>query len=134
MLAKNTGAAQFEEKYEIVPISQVASRRIHKRSSDEDVDYEVYQGVVGRPGIDFPIFPKIPQTSFSCRNFGSGYFADLETDCQVTGSFFLKPSFPNSCKYFRFSTFVKKDGKSLSSALMERFSNKANLLVIGGLK
>ncbi|KAL5285577.1 hypothetical protein ACFFRR_007342 [Megaselia abdita] len=83
VLAKNTGAAQFEEKYEVVPISQIASRRLHKRSSDEDVDYEVYQGVVGRPGIDFPIFPKIPQTSFSCRNFGSGYFADLETDCQV---------------------------------------------------
>ncbi|CAD6995669.1 unnamed protein product [Ceratitis capitata] len=39
--------------------------------------------VVGRPGIDFPIYPRIPKTTFSCRSFGNGYFADMETDCQV---------------------------------------------------
>lgn len=53
-------------------------------SSEESPDYEVYQGVVGRPGIDFPVLVGIPQTGFNCRNYGNGYFADLETDCQVS--------------------------------------------------
>ncbi|CAH1953396.1 unnamed protein product [Acanthoscelides obtectus] len=37
----------------------------------------------GTPGIDFPILSYIPRTSFSCKGIGSGYYADLETDCQV---------------------------------------------------
>lgn len=45
--------------------------------------YVYYQGVQGRPGIDFPIFTRIPRTAFSCRDVESGYYADLETNCQV---------------------------------------------------
>lgn len=42
---------------------------------------------MGRPGMDFPVLPSIPQTSFSCRKVkGAGYYADLETDCQVSAS------------------------------------------------
>ncbi|XP_046399580.1 mucin-4-like [Ischnura elegans] len=41
-------------------------------------------GVKGRPGIDFPNLAAIPITSFTCRNVKeSGYFADMETKCQV---------------------------------------------------
>ncbi|KAI5726890.1 hypothetical protein M8J76_010469 [Diaphorina citri] len=41
-------------------------------------------GVVGRPGVDFPILSNIPVTDFSCRKFKSpGYYADLDTNCQV---------------------------------------------------
>ncbi|XP_067615293.1 uncharacterized protein thw isoform X2 [Eurosta solidaginis] len=84
VLAKQTGAAQFEEeRLETHPNCDEHKHHLKKRASDEDVDYEVYQGVVGRPGIDFPIYPRIPKTSFSCRSFGNGYFADMETDCQV---------------------------------------------------
>ncbi|XP_053955680.1 uncharacterized protein LOC128861516 [Anastrepha ludens] len=84
VLAKQTGAAQFEEEpYESHTDCSDHKHHLKKRSSDEDVDYEVYQGVVGRPGIDFPIYPRIPKTTFSCRSFGNGYFADMETDCQV---------------------------------------------------
>ncbi|XP_055923671.1 putative mediator of RNA polymerase II transcription subunit 26 [Eupeodes corollae] len=83
ILAKQTGAAQFEEHIEQHRDCNEHHHRLRKRSSDEDLDYEVYQGVVGRPGIDFPIFPRIPQTTFSCRSYGNGYFADLETTCQV---------------------------------------------------
>ncbi|XP_011184812.2 uncharacterized protein LOC105213590 [Zeugodacus cucurbitae] len=84
VLAKQTGAAQFEEeRYETHTDCTEHKHHLKKRSSDEDVDYEVYQGVVGRPGIDFPIYPRIPKTTFSCRSFGNGYFADMETDCQV---------------------------------------------------
>ncbi|BFF89568.1 flocculation protein FLO11 [Drosophila madeirensis] len=84
ILAKQTGATQFEEeRYESHTNCNEHKHHLKKRASDEDVDYEVYQGVVGRPGIDFPIYPRIPKTSFSCRSFGNGYFADMETDCQV---------------------------------------------------
>ncbi|XP_030374258.1 uncharacterized protein LOC115623854 [Scaptodrosophila lebanonensis] len=84
ILAKQTGATQFEEeRYEAHSNCNEHKHHLKKRASDEDVDYEVYQGVVGRPGIDFPIYPRIPKTSFSCRSYGNGYFADMETDCQV---------------------------------------------------
>ncbi|XP_052863907.1 uncharacterized protein LOC128270538 [Anopheles cruzii] len=42
-----------------------------------------YKGLVGRPGIDFPVLTHIPGTVFQCENHGNGYFADLETRCQV---------------------------------------------------
>ncbi|XP_045467349.1 mucin-5AC-like [Harmonia axyridis] len=42
-----------------------------------------YQGVQGKPGVDFPILTKIPKTSFSCKDIETGYYADLETNCQV---------------------------------------------------
>ncbi|XP_050085073.1 uncharacterized protein LOC126570958 [Anopheles aquasalis] len=42
-----------------------------------------YQGLVGRPGIDFPVLTHIPRTVFECENHGNGYFADLEARCQV---------------------------------------------------
>ncbi|XP_017856080.1 PREDICTED: probable serine/threonine-protein kinase nek3 [Drosophila arizonae] len=84
VLAKQTGATQFEEeRYETHTNCNEHKHHLKKRASDEDVDYEVYQGVVGRPGIDFPIYPRIPKTTFSCRSYGNGYFADMETDCQV---------------------------------------------------
>ncbi|TMW50067.1 hypothetical protein DOY81_004877, partial [Sarcophaga bullata] len=84
ILAKQTGATQFrEEHYETHADCTDHKHHLKKRASDEDVDYEVYQGVVGRPGIDFPIYPRIPKTSFSCKSYGNGYFADMETDCQV---------------------------------------------------
>ncbi|KAI4494175.1 hypothetical protein M0802_009209 [Mischocyttarus mexicanus] len=39
--------------------------------------------VSGQPGVDFPTFTTIPATSFSCRGLKGGYYADLETNCQV---------------------------------------------------
>lgn len=42
-----------------------------------------YQGKDGTPGVDFPIYSHIPRTSFSCKGIESGYYADLDTDCQV---------------------------------------------------
>ena len=91
ILAKQTGATQFkEEHYETHADCTDHKHHLKKRASDEDVDYEVYQGVVGRPGIDFPIYPRIPKTSFSCKSYGNGYFADMETDCQVRINNFVK--------------------------------------------
>lgn len=44
----------------------------------------MFVGVVGRPGVDFPILPSIPHTDFNCKKVKKpGYYADPETDCQV---------------------------------------------------
>lgn len=37
----------------------------------------------GTPGEDFPVFNSIPRTSFSCGDKGLGYYADVDTGCQV---------------------------------------------------
>lgn len=39
----------------------------------------------GRPGIDYPIFHEIPETSFSCKEQRyKGFFGDVDTGCQVS--------------------------------------------------
>ncbi|KAG5672875.1 hypothetical protein PVAND_002963 [Polypedilum vanderplanki] len=65
-------------------------------NNEADTDYydkEYYDDAVkdgsptpnnGRPGIDFPIFHEIPETSFSCKEQRyKGFFGDPETNCQV---------------------------------------------------
>ncbi|XP_043233351.1 secreted protein C-like [Amphibalanus amphitrite] len=34
-------------------------------------------------GSSYPTYTSVPKTSFSCDQFGPGYYADLETDCQA---------------------------------------------------
>lgn len=87
-MAQRTGAARYEEYLDEENTSQES--KIRKRYSiDPDIDPplindpEIYQGVLGRPGVDFPVMSRIPPTNFDCTNFGNGYFADLETSCQV---------------------------------------------------
>ncbi|XP_055299607.1 uncharacterized protein LOC129567062 isoform X2 [Sitodiplosis mosellana] len=88
-LAERAGAAQYAVhiEEELSPEEISSPHDLRKRLSNEnlfdDNDYEIYQGVVGRPGVDFPVLTGIPQTTFNCRDFGNGYFADLETECQV---------------------------------------------------
>lgn len=84
VIARRAGATQYAEMFDE---GEARSRHgIHKRlvGSGEDLDYESYQGVLGRPGLDFPILTGIPNTNFNCRDVGNGYFADLATDCQVS--------------------------------------------------
>lgn len=83
-LAEKAGAAQYAVHIEEELTSdEIGGERKQRASFDDSSDYEIYQGVVGRPGIDFPIQASIPQTAFSCATFGNGYFADLDTKCQV---------------------------------------------------
>lgn len=92
-LAEKAGAAQYAVhiEEELHPDEIYSPHDLRKRLSNEnlfeDSDYEIYQGVVGRPGIDFPVMTGIPQTTFNCRDVGNGYFADLETECQVKSLF-----------------------------------------------
>lgn len=87
-MAQRTGAAGFEEYFVDENASQES--KLKKRySQDPDIvendnDPEIYQGVLGRPGVDFPVMTGIPPTNFDCSNLGNGYFADLETSCQVS--------------------------------------------------
>ncbi|KDR14751.1 hypothetical protein L798_11506, partial [Zootermopsis nevadensis] len=38
----------------------------------------------GYPGIDYPTYSTIPETSFTCKNQRyKGFFGDPETSCQV---------------------------------------------------
>uniref|UniRef100_A0A182PWD7 Chitin-binding type-2 domain-containing protein n=1 Tax=Anopheles epiroticus TaxID=199890 RepID=A0A182PWD7_9DIPT len=71
--------------YELAPIRSPRSALVQPDVSDTVPfpDGESYQGLVGRPGIDFPVLTHIPKTVFDCKSHGNGYFADLETRCQV---------------------------------------------------
>ncbi|XP_014259151.1 collagen alpha-1(I) chain-like [Cimex lectularius] len=52
----------------------------------DDGSYEGgdYSAIPGEPGIDYPIFSDIPQTSFRCEEQQwPGYYADVEARCQL---------------------------------------------------
>ncbi|XP_063709076.1 mucin-2 [Culicoides brevitarsis] len=85
-VAARTGAAAYEESRESLKSGEVKTKVRKRLAIDPDVDevdLENYQGVLGRPGVDFPVLTGIPKTNFTCKEHGNGYFADLETDCQV---------------------------------------------------
>ncbi|CAH2054960.1 unnamed protein product, partial [Iphiclides podalirius] len=78
-LAEVMGAAGFEAYTE----GKALVKRLIPANSQPDLDVVEHQGVIGRAGVDFPAFPTIPNTGFNCKNVPTGYYADLETDCQV---------------------------------------------------
>lgn len=85
-MAARTGAAAYEESREVTKGAEVKMKVRKRLAIDPDideVDLENYQGVLGRPGVDFPVLKGIPRTGFNCNQHGNGYFADLETNCQV---------------------------------------------------
>ncbi|KAL0869755.1 hypothetical protein ABMA27_005984 [Loxostege sticticalis] len=45
--------------------------------------WDIRLSVPGEPGSDYPTLGAIPRTSFSCAGKAPGYYADLETNCQV---------------------------------------------------
>ncbi|CAF4840665.1 unnamed protein product [Pieris macdunnoughi] len=78
-LAEAMGAAGFESYTE----GKALVKRLIPSHSQPDLDIVEHQGVIGKAGIDFPALPNIPNTGFNCKNVPTGYYADLETDCQV---------------------------------------------------
>lgn len=51
---------------------------------DGSYDGKWVDTIPGEAGKDFPSYERIPKTSFSCQGRRvSGYYADIETDCQV---------------------------------------------------
>ena len=106
---------------------QKIDNEVHTDNQTKKFDEEelvFYQGVQGKPGVDFPVLSHIPRTSFNCRDVDSGYYADLETDCQVSE---LKPrQYVATVRFRRFSTSVKKTRKSHSFVPTGQFSNNLN--------
>ncbi|XP_037903441.1 uncharacterized protein LOC119646882 isoform X2 [Hermetia illucens] len=45
--------------------------------------HDLRANIPGEPGVDYPIYSSPPDTSFSCLNRHEGYYADVETRCQV---------------------------------------------------
>ncbi|RVE53432.1 hypothetical protein evm_002002 [Chilo suppressalis] len=78
-LAQAMGAAGFEHYTE----GRALVKRLIPADSQPDLDVVEHQGVIGKAGLDFPAYPNIPNTGFNCKNVPTGYYADLETDCQV---------------------------------------------------
>ncbi|KAH0554203.1 probable serine/threonine-protein kinase nek3 [Cotesia glomerata] len=51
---------------------------------DEETDLSDYRiNVPGEPGVDYPSYTRIPQTSFICERQFRGYYADEEAGCQL---------------------------------------------------
>ncbi|CAK1545779.1 unnamed protein product [Leptosia nina] len=78
-LAEAMGAAGFESYTE----GKALVKRLIPADSQPDLDVVEHQGIIGKAGVDFPALPNIPNTGFNCKNVPTGYYADLETDCQV---------------------------------------------------
>ncbi|CAG4990802.1 unnamed protein product [Parnassius apollo] len=78
-IAQVMGAAGFETYTE----GKTLVKRLIPDNSQPDLDVVEHQGIIGKAGVDFPAFPSIPKTGFNCKNVPTGYYADLETDCQV---------------------------------------------------
>eukprot|EP00091_Calanus_sinicus_P014782 TRINITY_DN32468_c0_g1_i1.p1 TRINITY_DN32468_c0_g1~~TRINITY_DN32468_c0_g1_i1.p1 ORF type:complete len:112 (+),score=33.27 TRINITY_DN32468_c0_g1_i1:146-481(+) len=42
------------------------------------------EAIPGEPGEDYPIYPEVPETSFSCAGqVEGGYYSDPEAECQA---------------------------------------------------
>ncbi|KAK8394884.1 hypothetical protein O3P69_005988 [Scylla paramamosain] len=54
-----------------------------KCSCDKEEDGSEKFQVKGAAGVDFPALTSLPRTSFRCEGRELGYYADLETRCQV---------------------------------------------------
>ncbi|XP_055599112.1 spidroin-2 [Uranotaenia lowii] len=68
-----------------VPITQGPSG-VGSPAASNDGQYEGgdYSAIPGEPGIDYPIYSEIPETSFDCKQQQfPGYYADTEAQCQV---------------------------------------------------
>ncbi|XP_053674041.1 uncharacterized protein LOC128724337 [Anopheles nili] len=81
-----SGSEKFRRDITQLPLSLGSRTNMLKNegyNAASSVEMDSYQGLVGRPGIDFPVLTEIPRTVFDCKNHGNGYFADLETRCQV---------------------------------------------------
>ncbi|KAL5285917.1 hypothetical protein ACFFRR_007536 [Megaselia abdita] len=64
-------------------------------------NFDLRHVIPGEPEVDYPIYSVAPRTSFSCIGRHEGYYADMETRCQVfricTNTDFTGRGFPFLC-------------------------------------
>merc|ERR1712037_840 len=67
--------------------SRQGGRNVGNNNGDDGEEMNIKMlrmSVPGEPGVDFPILATVPSTSFSCVGKAEGgYYADMETGCQV---------------------------------------------------
>lgn len=57
-----------------------------------------YSAIPGNPGVDYPIYANLPETSFDClQQQWPGYYADVEAQCQVFHICALNKTFSFLC-------------------------------------
>ncbi|XP_076337080.1 uncharacterized protein LOC143239645 [Tachypleus tridentatus] len=85
------GYSHGQQQQQIISQSQIQIQRPELRPltssqdelpvpTEEDPDAD---GIVGVAGQDYPVFNYVPQTSFSCEGQYPGYYADVDSGCQV---------------------------------------------------
>lgn len=54
----------------------------------KDESHQDLSKVPGTPGVDYPIYHVVPETSFHCKDvpYAPGMYANVETGCQVQDS------------------------------------------------
>ncbi|CAF4853789.1 unnamed protein product [Pieris macdunnoughi] len=74
--------AAYLQQYEDYPVYQ----QVYKKPLREHEKPQDLRNVPGVPGVDYPIYHQVPETSFSCAHVPvhPGMYANVETGCQVT--------------------------------------------------
>ncbi|GLV42197.1 uncharacterized protein CBL_03784 [Carabus blaptoides fortunei] len=52
-------------------------------SCDDGTGWDIRKSVPGEPGRDYPTYGQVVDTSFTCAGKAAGYYADLESRCQI---------------------------------------------------
>merc|ERR1719234_2767032 len=98
-------------------LALVSSRQRSSRQGGRDIgnDYDddgeemnikmLRMSVPGEPGVDYPILATVPTTSFSCVGKAEGgYYADVETGCQVVHTCGGGSKVVNKYSFIKYST------------------------------
>lgn len=69
----------YNAYYQPAPVYEKPLRQSEKEQKQD------LSKVPGRPGIDYPLYHAVPETSFSCHHVPAipGIYANVETGCQV---------------------------------------------------
>ncbi|CAH2089365.1 unnamed protein product [Euphydryas editha] len=70
------------ESYFTIPWINAQGER-NQRPFDNGHGWDIRLAVPGLPGNDYPTLSSIPRTTFTCSGKDPGYYADIETNCQV---------------------------------------------------
>lgn len=71
------------QRYEPHPFEY--EQAVYRKPLREHEKPQDLRNVPGVPGVDFPIYHSVPETSFSCAHVPvhPGMYANVETGCQV---------------------------------------------------
>lgn len=75
----------FFQSYEPYPFQIGHAQAVYRKPLREHEKPQDLRNVPGVPGVDYPIYHSVPETSFSCAHVPvhPGMYANVETGCQV---------------------------------------------------